>query len=292
MEPEGKQLEQGAELVPRITVGLASALAAARAVFARPMYKDAEVNFQGNSGRRTQYAFLSFPELVSAASPVLHKHGLSFWHDMHVEPTGGGDVWIEATCWLVHESGGLLCSKMGSRERGRKGMSDVQAVSATVTTLKRYTLMAMLGVASSDEEANDLHESYQRNGVPEQPKRQPPKAQPPKAKAKAQAQQQEPETEAEQPEAEQPEAEHQPVTEGFSENYRTRVQQKLTERGYDFSEGGSFVEVWRNVVKTMHPRKVDDPSSKVSFNPDNWTEEERRAVESGIDVMVGQDIPF
>lgn len=111
--------------------------------------RDKRVNFESaRTGQKTNYTHPSLAGAVDAVIEPLTNHGFSHtWHPS-IDDKGG----VSVTCRLTHAAGHKeeVTLKAPPDKSGTK--SDAQAVMSTVTLLQRYTLMAILGLASRDME--------------------------------------------------------------------------------------------------------------------------------------------
>lgn len=101
-----------------------------------------------DSDERVSYAYEDLGQIAEQIDPVLAQHGLSWRHDYKVEI----DRPILVTCIVFHEQGHEeRVSLQGPRDdSGRK--NQLQQMGSTLQYLKRYTLMAALGLASAKED--------------------------------------------------------------------------------------------------------------------------------------------
>jgi hypothetical protein len=95
-----------------------------------------------------QYAPLD--EVLSVVTPALSKQGLTFTHTFEPGAEGSEPILI---CTLLHTSGETLESRLPLVVA--KGKNATQDLGSAITYLKRYTLLAMLGlVADVDTDGN------------------------------------------------------------------------------------------------------------------------------------------
>ena len=90
------------------------------------------------------YKYVGLPALLSAALPVLNKHGLGLMWATDGLDDGG----VKVTCKLVHPAseGTLECSMSTPKPKPGTGRTnDMQALGGAVTYLRRYTMLALLG---------------------------------------------------------------------------------------------------------------------------------------------------
>lgn len=86
--------------------------------------------------------------VVDAAVPALSKHGLGHsWKITKDEPQ-----WLEVTCTLRHELGHSESVSMGGPPDTGGAKSPIQARASSKSYLERYTLLAITGLASADED--------------------------------------------------------------------------------------------------------------------------------------------
>ena len=130
--------------------------AEAKKAFARAMnafklnppdiYKTKGVSFgQGNS--KTDYRHATLDEVASLIGKAMSEHGLSFrW-----ETSQEGSV-IRVRCIVTHESGHSesVCLESESDKTG--GKNSIQAIGSAVSYLERYTLLAITGLATKDQD--------------------------------------------------------------------------------------------------------------------------------------------
>lgn len=108
------------------------------------IFKDSTVDFTFN-GKRTYYKHTSLAHIVDTVVPLLAKHGLS-----HAWETTQKDGQIAVTCKVSHRDGHSESITLSGQPDTGAGKNSIQAIGSTVTYLQRYTLMSILGLASSD----------------------------------------------------------------------------------------------------------------------------------------------
>ena len=107
---------------------------------------------------RPKYNYAEFGEIVTTIQEPLKKHGLSYHFEIGNESTiikgeKGEDVIVEfvsVTCTVAHKSGYEKTTTMIVQKDAGAGKNNVQAVGSTITYLKRYTLLALLGIGTAD----------------------------------------------------------------------------------------------------------------------------------------------
>lgn len=106
------------------------------------IFKNSEVNM-GYGKPRYNYATLS--DIITAIQKPLGESNLSFrW-----EISNNNDI-IEVTCILSHAGGYELQTSIQAGKDATPGKSNVQAIASTITYLKRYTLVSLLGIGTAD----------------------------------------------------------------------------------------------------------------------------------------------
>lgn len=86
--------------------------------------------------------------VVVAITPVLSKHGLS--HSWKL--TKDEKDWMEITCTIRHLLGHSESVSMGSGPDTGPGRNAIQARGSAKSYLERYTLLAAIGMAASDQD--------------------------------------------------------------------------------------------------------------------------------------------
>jgi hypothetical protein len=103
--------------------------------------KDRTVSYSG-----TSYKHASLHGAVTAAAPMLSKHGLS--HTWKTEQGEGGRITV--SCVITHEQGHSETTSLsaGADDSGKK--NNIQAIASTVSYLERYTFLAATGLTAKD----------------------------------------------------------------------------------------------------------------------------------------------
>lgn len=111
------------------------------------IYKRKRVGYETNSGDFVGYKHAQLSDVTDAIAPAMARHGLSFGWD--VEQSGNQ---ITVHCIVTHERG---CSRkvtmVGAPDTSGK-KNAIQQVASTVTYLQRYTLLAVTGMSTKDED--------------------------------------------------------------------------------------------------------------------------------------------
>jgi len=107
-----------------------------------PILKTSEVNMGAG---RPRYNYASLYDIISKIQKPLGDNHLSYRWDVKND-----DVMIEVTCILSHAGGYELQTSIQAGKDATPGKSNVQAIASTITYLKRYTLVSLLGIGTAD----------------------------------------------------------------------------------------------------------------------------------------------
>lgn len=126
----------------------AAAFVALKAALPPFIDKDAEVDFTGSSGKRTNYRHASFAGVSIAIKDHLAAHGFALFFPDPIVSADGRLITVKAR--LLHMAGHFEEATLSGPpdESGSKNKN--QAVASTVTYLQRYTTLALLGIATKD----------------------------------------------------------------------------------------------------------------------------------------------
>lgn len=98
------------------------------------------------------YSYTPLPVMRKVLQPLLTKHGFMFhWDSKEVSNNK-----MEYTCILTHIDGHSKSSSIIAEKDGTADMNNVQAVGSTTTYLQRYTLKAVLGLTSADDDDDGI----------------------------------------------------------------------------------------------------------------------------------------
>jgi hypothetical protein len=125
---------------------LAAALCKAQAAIEPP------VKTEKNPFFKSTYADLA--EVWRVIRKPLTDNGLSV-----VQTASGGEHGSVTVETLLLHSGGQWIKSESRGEQSEKGASAVQALGSAITYLRRYSLMAMLGLAPVDDDGNEADKS-------------------------------------------------------------------------------------------------------------------------------------
>lgn len=110
--------------------------------------KDKKVDYKNKTGGRTQYSHASLHGVVTAATPLLSKHGLS--HTWKTSQGEGGVITV--SCVLTHKDGHSEETALSAGPDQSGGKNNIQAVASTVSYLERYTFLAATGLSTKDQD--------------------------------------------------------------------------------------------------------------------------------------------
>jgi len=94
----------------------------------------------------TRYTHTSLGAAVEAVTPHLINHG--FTHSWY--PATNSPNEVSVTCRLTHQAGHFEEVTLKAPPDSKGAKNGAQAVASTVTMLERYTLLALLGIATAD----------------------------------------------------------------------------------------------------------------------------------------------
>lgn len=124
----------------------ARALVALKRDLPSTLAMDATVDFSSAKGR-TYYRHTSLAALMDVVDEHLPRHGFAVsWSTSQTERGV-----ISVTCRLLHEDGHSEETTLASQPDTSGSKGPAQAIASTTTYLKRYTAMALLGLASGEE---------------------------------------------------------------------------------------------------------------------------------------------
>lgn len=116
--------------------------------------KDNHVSYRNKTGGLTEYDHATIGNVVGVVCAALGRHGFS-----HRWDTKQADGRITVSCVITHKLGHSEATAMTATADDSGGKNSIQAVASTVTYLQRYTLLAAVGAATSDQEDDDGRDS-------------------------------------------------------------------------------------------------------------------------------------
>ena len=118
------------------------------------LMKNRRVEFQTSKGR-TEYYHATLDSIAEALARVLSKVGLTYrWETQQVDGS------IRVRCILTHVLGHSESVSLEAPPDQSGGKNSIQAVASTVSYLQRYTLLAITGLATSDQDDDGACEDF------------------------------------------------------------------------------------------------------------------------------------
>ena len=112
--------------------------------------KTKNVNFDTAKGR-TSYNYTPLDVIANTLGPPLAKCGLSYnWKQECSDGT------ISVSCILRHTQGHSIENTLSAPADPSGSKNAIQAIGSAVTYLRRYTLLGVLGMATSDEDTDGM----------------------------------------------------------------------------------------------------------------------------------------
>ena len=108
--------------------------------------RDRVVDYQGGKGR-VYYTHVSLAAVIAAVTDHLGAHGFSLGYEV-----AAGPGLVTVRCRLTHAAGHSEATELSAPPDTAGGKGPAQAIASTITLLQRYTAMALLGLASADQE--------------------------------------------------------------------------------------------------------------------------------------------
>lgn len=109
--------------------------------------KDAQVKYEARGGN-TQYRHATLGNIATKINKALGGHGLSATWKTDQNDNGR----IRVTCTITHAKGYSESTSLISDPDKSGGKNDIQAIGSTVTYLQRYTILALTGLATKDQD--------------------------------------------------------------------------------------------------------------------------------------------
>ena len=109
--------------------------------------KDKSVGYTNNDGSSTGYKHASLGNVTNTINTALAKHGFSAgWKQSQEEGK------ITVTCTITHKKGHSESTSLTAPADSSGKKNPIQAIGSTVTYLERYTLLALTGLATHDQD--------------------------------------------------------------------------------------------------------------------------------------------
>jgi len=108
--------------------------------------KDKEADFPSKKGGRVKYSYAPLGSIARVIAASLAQFGLS--HSWTTQQNG--DVIV--TCTITHEDGYSESTSLSAPADTSGTKNAIQSIGSTMTYLQKYTLMAITGLAASDQD--------------------------------------------------------------------------------------------------------------------------------------------
>lgn len=110
--------------------------------------KDRHVEYSTTKGK-TSYNHASLAAVTTAINAALSKHGLTAaWE------TNQQERLVSVTCRITHKFGHSESTSLSSAPDDSGGKNSIQAIGSAVTYLQRYTLLALTGLATHEQDTD------------------------------------------------------------------------------------------------------------------------------------------
>ena len=111
------------------------------------IFKRKAVGFINKDGSFTGYKHAELSDVADVVVPALARHGLSHRWDVK---QGGGRVTV--TCTVTHNAGHCESVTMDAAPDDSGKKNNIQQMASAVTYLQRYTLLALVGLATKSDD--------------------------------------------------------------------------------------------------------------------------------------------
>lgn len=111
------------------------------------------------TGSAFTYTYAELDQIAETVRPHLHSLGMSFSWDSALS-----DKMVTATCTLRHRNGHAATSHFACPTDSESAMSGQQQHAAALTFAKRQTLIAVLGLTTTDPDTGDTGATLERIG--------------------------------------------------------------------------------------------------------------------------------
>jgi len=114
--------------------------------------KDAHVKYKTTKGV-TEYKHATLGAVVDAVVVEMGKHGLS-----HSWTPAQGKDFVTVSCTITHEAGHSETVSLSGPVDSSGGKNAIQAIGSSVSYLERYTLLALTGMATHEQDDDAVSE--------------------------------------------------------------------------------------------------------------------------------------
>lgn len=112
-----------------------------------PIPKTSKTKTDGGSGAKFAYTFAELDQIAKIVNPILSRHGLSYSWDSEV-----ANAQIKAVCHLRHAEGHSITATFSCPATSNLPVSDQQKYASALTYARRYSLVQVLGLTTTDED--------------------------------------------------------------------------------------------------------------------------------------------
>lgn len=111
------------------------------------IFKRKFVGYDTKDGDQVGYKHATLSDVTDVVVPAMAAHGLS--HRWEVQQEGGR---VHVTCVVTHERGHAETVRLDGAPDNSGKKNAIQQVASTITYLQRYSLLAIVGLATKDED--------------------------------------------------------------------------------------------------------------------------------------------
>lgn len=123
--------------------------------------KESLVDYTTRQGIKVKYKYATLANVIEKITEKLSEYGLSAsWRTKQ-------DGMVVVTCCITHVAGHSEETTLSASADTSGSKNPIQAIGSTITYLERYTLLAMLGIATydQDDDARTISEPPQKQTV-------------------------------------------------------------------------------------------------------------------------------
>lgn len=112
-----------------------------------------ELGAVGKGKQGYGYSYADLASVLEVSRAPLSNHGLAVTQG--IETVKGESPWVKVTTLLMHSSGEWIKNELQMPLSDMKGMSPAQMVGAVSTYGRRYSMQAIVNIASEDNDASN-----------------------------------------------------------------------------------------------------------------------------------------
>lgn len=114
-----------------------------------PIPKTSKTKTEPGSGAKFAYTFAELDQIAKIVNPILARNGLSYSWDSEV-----ANGQIKAVCHLRHSQGHSISATFSCPATSNLPVSDQQKYASALTYARRYSLVQVLGLTTTDEDSD------------------------------------------------------------------------------------------------------------------------------------------